>query len=100
MKKIFFTLIFSIIINPAIAVCSITGGACSTSGLELPSLDEKLVPNNLNNIGESNNVFQGEGVKSYDIKMIRTDNASSNPQANDYNADCQFGVCLPNGYHN
>lgn len=96
MKKILLLLIFPLTISTASAVCSITGGACSTD-LELPSLDNKLVPENLQNM-QKPNAFEENPVKSYEIKTINPDQATSTPQANDYNADCQFGVCLPGGF--
>ncbi len=99
MKKIFFTTLLSLISIPAFAVCSITGGACS-SDFGLPSLNEKLVPDNLQNLEETN-TFQRDNIQPYSTETtdnLNKEQASSTPKSRDYNADCQFGVCLPSGY--
>jgi len=96
MKKILLLIIFSSTISTVNAACPITGGACS-SDLELPSLENNLVPENLQNM-QKPDAFQENPIQSYEIKTITPDQATSTPRANDYNADCQFGVCLPGGF--
>lgn len=81
---------------PAFAVCSITGGACTApSNLTPQSLEEKLVPDNLQEMKRTD-AFQPSYQKPYYDLLINTENNASNlPPENNYNSNCQFGVCLP-----
>lgn len=96
MKKIIILLSWFLLAAPVLAVCSITGGACSAgatpSNWESPSLQEKVMPNNLKEMGKTN-AFQPNYFKPYHDALINT---KPNPTpVQDYNSNCQFGVCLP-----
>ncbi len=79
---------------PAFAVCPITGGACAAPvNFEPQPLQEKVAPNNLQNM-QRTDAFQKDFIKPYDSNTIHTE-TTSRPQSQDYNSNCQFGVCLP-----
>ena len=77
---------------PVMAVCSITGEACSAqSNFDREPLQNQFVPNNLQDI-QRTDAFQKEIHEPYDHKMLNT---KPNPKPSSYDASCQFGVCLP-----
>ena len=91
MKKIL--LIFGIIMFslPAIAVCSITGEACTAPlNFEPSTLKDKLVPNQ--NI-QKTDAFKP--VKPLGSPIHTSQPIKSTPESSNYDADCQFGNCLP-----
>ena len=91
MKKILLSAaLLSVFTMPAIAVCSITGGACSDFGTN--SLQDRLVPNNLQNL-QRPNAFQPNIIRPYDENMINT-NTNQSP-SKDYNQNNQFGNPIP-----
>ncbi len=81
---------------PTLAVCSITGGACTfnslPSSITQSSALEEAVPNNLRQL-QKTDAFQREYQKPYYDMLINTES----PQTQEYNSNCQFGVCLPGG---
>ena len=95
MKKILTLLIISVFAMPAIASCSIDANEpCTASALnETQTLQEKLLPDPLEEIKEPD-AFQPQYKKLYYNELINTtpQTATNN---NNYNANCQFGVCLP-----
>ena len=95
MKIILTLLIISVFAMPALASCSIDANEpCTASALnETQTLQEKLVPNPLEEIKEPD-AFQPQYKKPYYNELINTtpQTATNN---NNYNANCQFGVCLP-----
>lgn len=94
MKKILFSFVFSMFAVPVFAVCSITGEACAAPvNFEPQSLQEQMVPNHLQDL-QKTDAFQRDFVKPYDSSLIHT-RTNSQPQSNDYNSNCQFGICLP-----
>jgi hypothetical protein len=95
MKKISLLFIIQMSIIPVFAVCSITGGACS-SNFDIPSLQDQFVPNNLQNM-QRTDAFQQEIHEPYNHKMLNT---KSNQKPAGYDASCQFGVCLPGNSNN
>ena len=91
MKKILLAaVLISIFTLPAFAVCSITGGACSFDSS--PSYDEY----NPNIQGKSQRYDSNE----YDstLPQLQKDLNKRNNiihETQDYDANCQFGICLP-----
>lgn len=82
---------------PVFAVCSITGGACTaTSNWETKPLEQRLVPDHLREM-QRTDAFQPQYIKPYYNELINTEpeNTAGLPQGNNYNSNCQFGVCLP-----
>ena len=96
MKKITILFLLLLISLPVYAVCSITGEACAAPlNFEADSLLEKHLPSNLQNI-QRTDAFQPQIVTPMGTN-IRTSPSSvtKSPEASDYDADCQFGNCLP-----
>ena len=95
MKKILVLLITGFFTMPAFASCSIDANEpCTASALnENQTLQEKLLPDPLEEIKEPD-AFQPQYKKPYYNELINTtpQTATNN---NNYNANCQFGVCLP-----
>lgn len=83
---------------PVYAVCSITGGACTaTSNWESKPLGQRLVPDNLQELKRTD-AFQPSYRKPYYDMLINTEEENTTttlPPENNYNSNCQFGVCLP-----
>lgn len=97
MKKILILLVLSIFSIPAFAACSITGGAaCTASVLDNTTLQDKYVPNRLEQI-QHTDAFNPQFVTPYQNMLINTETQSSSigNESKDYNSNCQFGVCLP-----
>lgn len=96
MKKILAMIIFLAGSVPALAVCSVTGGACSL--LDSSTINERYVPNHLENLSKPD-AFAPKYVTPYQDMLINTETNSSATggasNTNDYNSNCQFGVCLP-----
>lgn len=97
MKKILTIMIIMLgvgTVSPGFAVCSLTGGACSV--LDQPSLNERYIPDNLQEM-QRPDAFAREYQKPYYDMLINTETpetAGINESPN-YNSNCQFGVCLP-----
>ena len=90
-------LILSTVALPVLSVCPIEGGACTAfSNWESKPLQQKYVPNHIQEI-QKPNAFQPNYITPYHSELINTEtsNATVKPPANDYNSNCQFGVCLP-----
>lgn len=96
MKNYILLLIMLILATPVFATCPITGGACNVpSNLDPQPLEDKLVPNYLQNMKRTD-AFQPSYRKPYYDMLINTeDNVTNLPPENNYNSNCQFGVCLP-----
>ena len=81
--------------SPVFAVCSITGGACTaTSNWESKPLEQRLIPDNLQDLKRTD-AFQPSYRKPYYDMLINTEEESALPPGNNYDSNCQFGVCLP-----
>ncbi|MFI3300802.1 MAG: hypothetical protein R3Y28_05210 [Candidatus Gastranaerophilales bacterium] len=98
MKK--FIIILGIICIPTLPVlsaCPIDTGVCKAqinSNWETGSLNNKLIPNNLGNM-QKTNAFNSTYKKKYYDELVNTQSNSTNQEKLNYNANCQFGVCLP-----
>lgn len=93
MKKILLLLIISVFAIPAFASCSIDSNKpCTASVLDdNPTLQQKFAPNPLDEIKKTD-AFQPKYRKPYYNELINT---APPAETNDYNSNCQFGVCLP-----
>ncbi|MDR1167635.1 MAG: hypothetical protein LBK53_01920 [Heliobacteriaceae bacterium] len=94
MKKIL--IIALLAASPAFAACNLTGGACSPSDLYQPALQERYLPNSLQQL-QKPNAFQGEYQPRYNeqnlnMSPIDASEEGSVPTEN-YNSSCQFGFC-------
>ncbi len=97
MKKFIILFIINIFALPVLAVCSITDAMCTvSSNWESKSLQQRLIPDRLEDIKRTD-AFQPAYVTPYHDALINTEQgASISPQTtNNYNSNCQFGVCLP-----
>ncbi len=80
---------------PVFASCPIDGGACTASNWDSTSLQERHLPNRLQDL-QRTDAFQPSYVTPYHDALINTESASTKgAPTNDYNSNCQFGVCLP-----
>ena len=95
-KKLLFGIVVVLFAIPVFAVCPIEGGACTAfSNWESKPLQQKYVPNHIQEI-QKPNAFQPSYVVPYHNELINTENGSTaKPPSSDYNSNCQFGVCLP-----
>ena len=102
MKNFLISIILIYAALPALAVCPLTG-ICTTpsdSTLASDSLQDKYVPNNLDNLRKSTS-FSPQYVEPYDSMRMNT--GESVPQYSPsnltpqlpYNSNCQFGTCIP-----
>ncbi len=101
MKKFIVAVAIFIAAVPAFASCPVTGFCAPESSILAPSgISDKYIPNNLNDI-QKPNAFQPQYKQPYNDMLINTDDNSSTMQPSNiknessYNANCQFGVCLP-----
>lgn len=81
---------------PALASCPIDGGACTASNWDSTPLQEKYLPNRLQDL-QKTDAFQPNYVTPYHDALINTETTSTTTAtpSNNYNSNCQFGVCLP-----
>ena len=93
MKKILILTILSLFTVPAFATCPIDGGACTASVWDSKPLQQRYIPNRLDDIKQPN-AFQPTYITPYRDMLINTDSNPSLP-TNNYDSNCQFGVCLP-----
>lgn len=105
MKKIVIFSLFVIVLNiPAVfGACSLESieakGSCTAIvGPPEPSLQDRLIPNNLNQLVNPNrDAFEAPKTKQYtEPESVNMNPAPSEAPADpQYDANCQFGVCLP-----
>lgn len=96
MKKLF--LISALMLMPlaSFAACAISGNSCAYS-IEKPPLQEKYLPDHVQELQEPD-AFRPRYITPYYDELINTETgAAINTQGgqNNYNSNCQFGVCLP-----
>lgn len=103
MKKILSVSIFLITLAlPVHAACPLNGicSAPMNSAFSSPTLNDKYIPNNLNNM-QKTNAFQPQIINPYDDSRVKfgetQQQVEQNPAENqvEYNANCQFGICIP-----
>lgn len=105
MKKIVILALLSAIFFslPSFSACKLediqTKGSCKAA-IDTPpqTLQERLVPNNLNQIVNPNkDTFATPTKKEYPIPETVNMNPAKQPDPveRQYDANCQFGVCLP-----
>jgi len=80
---------------PAVASCPIDGGACTASNWDSTPLQEKYLPNRLQDL-QRTDAFKPNYFEPYHDALINTEGTPvKGTPTNDYNSNCQFGVCLP-----
>lgn len=95
MKRFLILLVMSLFALPTFASCPIEGGACTASNWDSTPLEQKYLPNRLQDL-QRTDAFKPNYFEPYHDALINTESASTKgaPTA-DYNSNCQFGVCLP-----
>ena len=96
MKRLLILFAMAIFALPAFATCPIEGGACTASNWDSTPLQEKYLPNRLQDI-QRTDAFKPTYVKPFEDALINTDTSEAiqKTETNQYNSNCQFGVCLP-----
>lgn len=97
MKRFLMLIVMIVFSLPAIASCPIDGGACTaSSNWDSTPLQQKYLPNRLDDL-QKTNAFQPNYVTPYHDALINTETTSTTTAtpSNNYNSNCQFGVCLP-----
>lgn len=95
MKKFLIILAMAAISMPAMAVCSIDGTACTADLPQTPSIQQKYIPNHLDDM-QKTDAFQQQYRQPYNDELINTEaGTATTPESPNYNSNCQFGVCLP-----
>ena len=102
MKKIIIITLFALIGLPAFSACDFTSSLCIPSDSILAPSDVKgrYAPDRLDSIVKptpSRQPYQAP----FDSRLLNTDSpqsqtpATPKPDESSYNANCQFGICLP-----
>ena len=94
MKKLFLIVILSLFTLPVLASCPINGGACTASNWDSTPLQEKYLPNHLHDM-QRTDAFKPNYFEPYHDALINTETPSAAAPVQQYNSNCQFGVCLP-----
>lgn len=97
MKRFLTLFVISVFALPSFASCSLDSNEpCTATILDgSPSLQEKLVPNHIEEISKTD-AFQPQYKQPYYDALINTTPATqSHESSSNYNSNCQFGVCLP-----
>lgn len=80
---------------PSLAACPIDGGACTASNWDSTPLQQKYLPNRLQDL-QRTDAFKPNYFEPYNDALINTETPTGfGAPTNDYNSNCQFGVCLP-----
>ncbi len=93
MKKFLILLALSLFTVPAFAACPIEGGTCTASNWDSTPLQQKYLPNRLEDL-QRTDAFKPNYFEPYNDALINT-NSNKGVPSNDYDSNCQFGVCLP-----
>ena len=102
MRKYILTITLLFFTLPVFAVCPINGvcAAPPNSILAPNTIQDKYLPNNLDNLRKTN-TFSPQFVNPYDeMRMNTGEDAPQYSPPNltpqlPYNSNCQFGMCLP-----
>ncbi len=84
--------IFAAPMGSVIAACNLTGGACSGSNLYRSPLQDKLMPNTVNQIQRPDYFQKPNTETNFGINQPA---AIEGPEDGIYSPNCQFGVCMP-----
>lgn len=98
MKKYVMSLIISLIAMPAFAVCSIENAACTSAAsslTDMPSIEERYLPNHLENMQKPDAFAPKYHTPYYDMLINTEESQTTGAASQNYNSNCQFGVCLP-----
>ena len=96
MKKLLLISAVVTLALPAFAACAISGNSCAYSIMK-PPLQERYLPDNVQEM-QKPDAFRPHYIKPYYDELINTETgaaAGSAAGGNNYNSNCQFGVCLP-----
>lgn len=95
MKKVILIMAVILLSLPVYASCAISGNTCAYS-ISRPALQDKYLPNNIKDIKKPD-AFRPQYFKPYYDELINTETgaAAGAHEENNYNSNCQFGVCLP-----
>lgn len=99
MKRFFVLLIMVFFAIPAFATCDINlQEPCTATVIDDldTNLQNKVTPNPLNQL-QKTDAFQSKYKQPYYNELINTETSSQMPENTNYNSNCQFGVCLPDG---
>lgn len=95
LKKILYILIAAAMVTTnAFAICSLRSGVCEVETGQASSLQEKYIPNNLDN-EKRPHTYKTESYQKLDEKLINTGSSEEINKNPNYNSDCQFGNCIP-----
>ncbi len=100
MKKLYISIISAFILfMPALAACPLGGACAPTTPLANPTLQDKYIPNNLQDMQQPN-AFTMKGIRTFD--NTRMNSGQNAPEYSPENLrpepiydNCQFGMCLP-----
>lgn len=85
----------SFISLPALAICSLSDAVCSSSVFAPSGLQDKYLPDNLDNYQKPDAFIPHYRQPYYDM-LINTDTEPAEvSEGANYNSNCQFGVCIP-----
>lgn len=93
MKKFLILLVMTVFSLPVFASCPIEGGACTASNWDSTPLQQKYLPNRLQDL-QRTDAFTPQYFQPFNDALINTEPSAAAP-VQDYNSNCQFGVCLP-----
>lgn len=93
MKKFLIIGLFSLIVLPAYSSCDITTGMCRADVSAQDTLNERLLPNHLDELQNpiTLNVKEAPSDIRYNLQSPVNNNVNSNDP---YDAGCQFGACV------
>lgn len=95
MKRFLIFIAMIVFSLPVFASCPLDSGACTASNSEPDSLQQKYVPDRLQELKKPD-AYSSNYFEPYNNALINLENNSTKgAPIIDYNSNCQFGVCLP-----